>query len=275
MKIIEQFIQGKANDQDLCEDMIIVNDHFVCVCDGVTSKSDVTWDGKSSGVMATILIRQAVCAFPEEITCEQAISHILQQFQDFYRESGRLEHMKMNPLDRCQACAIIYSRFHNELWMVGDCQAMVNGAQIDTGKALDDIYANTRALYLECEIAAGKTVEQLLEQDTSRDFILPLIKKCVVFANSELDSALCYGVIDGFPIPEKLIRTVRLLPDAGEIVLASDGYPVLYPTLAQSEAYLQYLLEIDPLCFRIYKSAKGINKGNFSFDDRSYVRIIP
>ena len=60
---------------------------------------------------------------------------------------------------------------------------------------------------------------------------------------------------------------------AKEIVLASDGYPFLMPTLQESEERLADLLRDDPLCISIYKASKGLMQGNKSFDDRSYVRF--
>lgn len=51
------------------------------------------------------------------------------------------------------------------------------------------------------------------------------------------------------------------------------GYPVLQRTLADSEAKLEEVLEQDPLCFRMYKTTKGLVEGNVSFDDRSYLRF--
>lgn len=34
------------------------------------------------------------------------------------------------------------------------------------------------------------------------------------------------------------------------------------------------ILETDPLCFREYKSTKGLERGNISFDDKTYWRGI-
>ena len=63
------------------------------------------------------------------------------------------------------------------------------------------------------------------------------------------------------------------MPDKSSIVLASDGYPVLKGTLAESERELSEILKNDPLCYKVYCSTKGLKKGNVSFDDRSYIRF--
>lgn len=58
-----------------------------------------------------------------------------------------------------------------------------------------------------------------------------------------------------------------------ELVLASDGYPFLKPTLDESEAMLASQLGNDPLCMNTFKATKGLMAGNKSFDDRSYLRV--
>ena len=92
-----------------------------------------------------------------------------------------------------------------------------------------------------------------------------------------------YAVIDGFPIYMDGVKVVSLggvlpaSPDAHgrEIVLASDGYPFLKPTLADSEAALAHLIATDPQCIREFIATKGLVGGNRSFDDRTYVRFVP
>ena len=81
---------------------------------------------------------------------------------------------------------------------------------------------------------------------------------------------------EGTKIPEELIKVIRFSEFSGsehEIILASDGYPVLKPTLQQSERELEYIMREDPQCCRLYESTKGLKSGNKSFDDRTYIRF--
>ena len=73
-------------------------------------------------------------------------------------------------------------------------------------------------------------------------------------------------------IPENLIHVISVA-DAKGIVLASDGYPVLKRTLAESERELERIINNDPLCINLYKATKGVMQGYKSFDDRTYIRI--
>jgi glycerophosphoryl diester phosphodiesterase len=58
-----------------------------------------------------------------------------------------------------------------------------------------------------------------------------------------------------------------------DVVLASDGYPVLGDDLAATEKILNDCLMADPLMIDRYPQIKGLMKGQVSFDDRAYVRF--
>ena len=81
-----------------------------------------------------------------------------------------------------------------------------------------------------------------------------------------------YDVLDGFAIHSHHV-SVYPVPPQTQVVLASDGYPVLKDTLAESEKSLDELLQKDPQCLRENRGTKGLVKGNQSFDDRTYVRF--
>ena len=82
-----------------------------------------------------------------------------------------------------------------------------------------------------------------------------------------------YPVIDGFPIPQQLVPVITLNFQPWDIVLASDGYPFLEPTLAETEARLEEQRRNDPLNIGTFKATKAFVEGNNSFDDRSYIRF--
>ena len=102
-----------------------------------------------------------------------------------------------------------------------------------------------------------------------------------------------YTVIDGFPIYREGVKVVALktkpvlsgidtyfqeqtkpVSSLNEVVLASDGYPFLKPTLAASEAALAEQIANDPQNIHFFIATKGIVEGNKSFDDRTYIRFV-
>ena len=60
MKVIEQFLKGKFNKEELCEDGICVTDDFVVVIDGDTCHSQITYDNKKLGKIICDILLEAI-----------------------------------------------------------------------------------------------------------------------------------------------------------------------------------------------------------------------
>jgi glycerophosphoryl diester phosphodiesterase len=274
MRIIEQYIQGKTEKAELCEDGVAVTDDFIAVIDGATNKSSFSFDSKSPGRIAMELIREAVSAFPPDTSAPDGIGRINSHISSWYEARGVIEEVRKTSEARCTASVTVYSRERKELWFVGDCQALMNGQAIQPQKKVDQIFSDLRALVIYAELAHGKTEEDLLNHDTSRDHILDLLRLQTRLQNSPAENEFTYYVIDGFGWKtEAGLRIVPVNQKEGEIVLASDGYPRLFPNLGETEDYLARILKEDPLCYKLYRTTKGRYGNNLSFDDRSYIRF--
>ncbi|PJM79522.1 hypothetical protein CUU80_03400 [Bifidobacterium scaligerum] len=195
------------------------------------------------------------------------------------------------PWERLQANAVVYGTYRHEAWLFGDCQIMVNGVQMPTVKRVDELLGELRsfaaqALTLQKEScvsmdsdedvrpsdsANGPDIRTRQVNDPARDMILPFLRLQSQFANKT--GMYGYFVFDGFTDPTYPIRTVPVHP-GDEVVLASDGYPLLRPTLAESERELDRLRHDDPQLIRDYRTTKGFVPGQESFDDRTYMRFI-
>ena len=150
--------------------------------------------------------------------------------------------------------------------------AIVDDKHFYNNKILDEIVINARVLYLEMQIQQGKTVPELIDNDIGREFILPLLQNQGCLQNNFNGSEYAWEVFDGFPLLKERVKIIDA-SKAKTLILASDGYPKLFNTLQESEEYLKYVLQNDPLCFTINKGTKALKKGNNSFDDRAYVKI--
>ena len=188
------------------------------------------------------------------------------------------ERLKEHPEERLTASAILYSRTRNEVWMVGDCQAIIDGKLYENGKPYEQAIARKRV----------ELIEQGLSPAEARKQIEPLLIEAMLSGQNQT-----YTVIDGFPIYREGVKIVALkmkpasssietyfqenpkpVSSPNEVVLASDGYPFLKPTLAESEAALAEQIANDPQCIHDFIATKGLVAGNKSFDDRTYIRFI-
>ena len=268
----ECFLKGKQSRQTN-EDGIIATPYFAAVIDGATAKSTFTHDGKKTGRLAMELALDAIRDFPKDIDAAGAIHRITEKIHDFYVEHNLLDELKSDPGKRFTANGVIYSYARNEVWQVGDCQCIIGNLYSSNEKEIDAIMANARAVVNEVALLDGATLKDLQSHDPGREFIYPFLQKQALLQNCPVEGQqFAFPVFDGFPVQ---MQQVKIFPvgDAEEIILSSDGYPHLYSTLHESECYLADVLEKDPLCMRLYKSTKGMKKGNCSFDDRAYLKI--
>lgn len=295
MKIIESCIIGKKSPE-ACEDGMVVTDDFIAVIDGSTSKTPKHLNpDMKNGRYAMMLISEYI---REELKADASVDDFCQGvtayiYNKVYEKLGVEERLKKHPEERLTASAILYSRIRNEVWMVGDCQAIIDGKLYENGKPYEEKIARKRV----------ELIEQGLSPAEARKQIEPLLIKAMLSGQNQT-----YTVIDGFPIYREGVKVVSVsdscsvqnsvsssdscsvqdtvscsdsvsasdtIPSSSsEIVLASDGYPFLKPTLAASEAALAEQIANDPQNIHSFIATKGIVEGNKSFDDRTYIRFV-
>ena len=289
MKIIESSIIGKKS-QEACEDGMVVTDDFIAVIDGSTSKTPKHLNpDMKNGRYAMMLISEYI---REELKADASVDDFCQGvtayiYNKVYEKLGVEERLKEHPEERLTASAILYSRTRNEVWMVGDCQAIIDGKLYENGKPYEQEIARKRV----------ELIEQGLSPAEARKQIEPLLIEAMLSGQNQT-----YTVIDGFPIYREGVKVVSVSDScsvqdsvsasdsvpcsdsvsasgtisvsSSEIVLASDGYPFLKPTLAASEAALAEQIANDPQNIHSFIATKGIVEGNKSFDDRTYIRFV-
>ena len=288
MKIIESSIIGKKSPE-ACEDGMVVTDDFIAVIDGSTSKTPKHLNpDMKNGRYAMMLISEYI---REELKADASVDDFCQGvtayiYNKVYEKLGVEERLKEHPEERLTASAILYNRTRNEVWMVGDCQAIIAGKLYENGKPYEQEIARKRV----------ELIEQGLSPAEARKQIEPLLIEAMLSGQNQT-----YTVIDGFPIYREGVKVVSVSDScsvqdtvpasdtvpcsdsvsasgtisvsSSEIVLASDGYPFLKPTLAASEAALAEQIANDPQNIRSFIATKGIVEGNKSFDDRTYIRF--
>lgn len=277
-------IKGK-HDEASCEDGIVVTPHFVAVIDGSTSKSLGRIDPeKSNGRYCMEVIAQYIRQMAADISLDDFCEGVTKAVHDIYVAHGLVagENEKpLPPVDRLCASAVIYSQENGEVWMVGDCQCIVNGKLHLNGKPSEGMIARKRAeTFKDMERRhPDMTANGELVHDYARDSVLPMLIKAMDGENKT------YAVIDGYPIYREGIKVIKANDGTANdnqaegatpyIVLASDGYPFLCSTLEKSERKLKRQLATDPFNIGEFKATKGLTRGNQSFDDRAYVRFSP
>lgn len=270
MRISETFLQGKENNPLTCEDGIFISDKIIAVIDGATSDGELLWEGHRSGCYAKEVLLRCLAGMGEEsfMTGEDVLAKLDAALWQAVAAQGRED---VAALEYPRAAIIFYNDDTKEVISYGDCQCSINGVVHSGTKRIDRLNEELRAFVLEYELLQGRTVGELKENDTGRAAIMDNLKKQCVFEN--VPGPFGYAVLNGRGIVPSLIKRYKVSP-GDQVILASDGYPVLGKDLEESEEYLRAKLKTDPLCFREIPSTKGMRRGNVSFDDRALCRFI-
>ena len=220
MKIIESSIIGKKS-QEACEDGMVVTDDFIAVIDGSTSKTPKHLNpDMKNGRYAMMLISEYI---REELKADASVDDFCQGvtayiYNKVYEKLGVEERLKEHPEERLTASAILYSRTRNEVWMVGDCQAIIDGKLYENGKPYEQEIARKRV----------ELIEQGLSPAEARKQIEPLLIEAMLSGQNQT-----YTVIDGFPIYREGVKVVSVSDScsvqdsvpASNSVPASDSVP--------------------------------------------------
>ncbi len=252
------------------EDGIVATDGFIAVIDGSTSKSTLRLTpNATNGRYCMTLIAEYIRQAEKNMTCREFCCGASAYVRSHY-PCELLPRLTEHPEDRATASCVVYCMERHEVWMVGDCQCLVDNALYENPKPCEEAIAGKRAETAKKMIEEGTaTLSSLRHDDTARKSILADLVASMAGQNVE------YAVIDGFDIPMEKVRIISVPCETKSIVLASDGYPFLKPTLAESEQALQTQLRSDPLNIGRYKATKGCMEGSNSFDDRAYIRFEP
>ena len=124
--IIEQSVVGKYSDVSLCEDALVITPFFAAVVDGATSKCDLSFDGNTTGRLASELLSGVIRSLPYDATMSEFIDEAGRVFMAFYCRNGLWERVVSEPQCRLSASVAIYSDARREVWTVGDCRLRIS-----------------------------------------------------------------------------------------------------------------------------------------------------
>lgn len=279
MRVVERFVAGKAGDPLLCEDAVVVTDGHAAIVDGATDITGRRYGvpGVTGGRWAMAACVAAIEALPADADAETATARLTAALAE------RID-PALAPQLRPSASVTIYSRSRRQVWQIGDVAFHYAGLPAGAGRPrrpVDRIAADFRAAVIAAETAAAGTTADaagtppgrldLATDDPGRRAAQALISRQGALRNTL--GPYGFAALDGRPMPPALVVVHDVPGHIGELVLASDGYPEIRPTLAGTEARLAELLAEDPHCVGALRGTKGVMAGQVSFDDRSYLRL--
>lgn len=264
MEIIEQFTRGKIADNSYTEDRLVTGKNCVGVIDGAIGPGYTQKDMITTALDTVVDYLTSLSADAEPGQTMGEVSTILKKAKtqfaiDEFRYTGGFH-------------IVIYHAPKRQVWRVGDCQFRMNGETFTNDLKVEAIGAAQRAVMVQAMQLRGMSNQMIMASDEYAQLFLPFFSPLLDFAH-RTDHPLGFGVINGLPLPECFIECHDIPDSTNELVMASDGYPVVLDNLHQTEEHLAGLLRRDPLCIHEHVSSKGLTWDHCSFDDRAYLRL--
>ena len=166
----ESYSAGKHEGHN--DDDIYVGKDFVAVIDGVSHKSSILVDGKQIK-MAQIIIeaikkmdRPGAPVYAKTLSFEECVKFINLYIQEYLQRHGVGE-----AAGSLEATGTIYSRFHNQIWLVGDCKAIYDGNAVQRPLKIDEVVVDIRTKLIDALLQEGYAEEDLMQNDISVSII--------------------------------------------------------------------------------------------------------
>lgn len=268
MRVLEELSVARS-ETAANEDALVVTADYAAVIDGAGDPQGRTWRGLSFGQHASETLGTALRRLPPDIEPADLVAVLTNALV------GLRDKMSREGLEPPWPAAnlVLYSNAHRQILRVGDCAFRVDGQVSNPPpKAFEQTLINVRRLVLHAGLAAGLDHKELIE-DVQHVF-RTLYRYQELCQNTPKAHPYSFAVLDGSPVPPWALEVVDVPPDAREIVLASDGYPELHRSLAESEEALSRLLVTDPLLLNDHPQTKSPGPKDRSYDDRTYVRLV-
>lgn len=158
---------GKTRDKN--DDSIYIGEDYVAVIDGVSHKSSVkTEEGeiKIARIITKAIERIDGTAYAEILDFEEFVKYVNRYIANFLEKHGIPEE-----IGKMEATGVIYSKYPNQIWLVGDCRAIYDGKIVKNPLKIDDVVIDIRVQLVKALMEAGFSEEELEENDISKQII--------------------------------------------------------------------------------------------------------
>lgn len=167
---VESTSVGKTTGHN--DDDMYIGENFVAVIDGVSGKSSIEVNGKTIKIANIItealrkIDRKTAPEYAKTLTFDEFVRYINMYIRKY------CEHIGVDISDyQLEATGAIYSKYHNQIWIVGDCRAVYDGNIVSNDLKIDDVYTTLRLAVIEELLKAGYTERDIAQNDISREII--------------------------------------------------------------------------------------------------------
>ncbi len=257
--IIETFTASKdLNLPENNEDAYSISQNTIVLSDGASSKGDkINFNGITGGKVAADIVIHT-CETSTQIGYK-LVNAANQALKKFYFSTGIDQSTAFN---RIAASLLCVRKVEENLVItqVNNTGFRVNASTLYLPETLcDKLHSSARSDYI-------KTTKDI---KGSRDYILPLLERQLLYYQNNSSHPLGYGVIDGTKTPKKFIGVYTIpISEINTLELFTDGYPLIPKgsSINNWEEAFEEVQANDPDRYLKYPSTK-------SSDDRTLIII--
>lgn len=170
IKNIESTSIGKKTDKN--DDDIYIGENFVAVIDGVSYKSEINVGEKN--IKIANIITEAIKKIDRPTAPDYAKTLEFEEFVKYVNMYIKkyCEHINY-PIEEkpLEATGAIYSKYHNQIWIVGDCRAVYDDKTIENELKIDEVYMDIRVELIKALQKAGISQQELFSKDVTEEII--------------------------------------------------------------------------------------------------------
>lgn len=275
-EVIEGCSLGKNMSSN--NDKIIISRRYIAVVDGVSSRNKV--DDK------TTLSDKIVEFFEYNLSRSKDFDKVLEETSKMTKE-----YKENNGFENCNkdgfVCGVI-DKQERKVYILGDITLRLNDFVYTTYSKIDELKAMYRSYLINRYIKMGYSLDEIEDLDRNKRLETTILGVDQIGVDNGdknainnlvvqdmfigCDSDFGYMVFNGGN--HKIEYEVYDLNENDTVILASDGYPDVKGSWKETENELQKLLKEDRMCYKTNKQVRGCYKGNHSFDDRTYIKVI-
>lgn len=166
----ESYSAGKYEGHN--DDDIYIGKNFAAVIDGVSNKSSILVNGKQIKMAQIIteairkMDRPNAPVYAKTLSFDEFVQYMNLYIKEYLTRQGVGE-----VVGKLEATGAIYSRFYNQIWLVGDCKAIYDGKVVQNPLKIDEVVVSIRTKIIEALLKEGYTIEELIENDISTSII--------------------------------------------------------------------------------------------------------
>jgi hypothetical protein len=217
-------------------DAIYAGTNYSAVIDGVSHKSQIVSRSKKIEIAELIveairnLDKSNAPAYAKKLSFPEFVRYINGYISSFYN--------KYNMSQELEATAVIYSRYLNQIWLIGDCRAICDERVIENPLVIDSVYSEMRKLVIEVLLSEGYDASSISDVDISKKIVEDIdkirqyikdVEKAArlygqlksIMQNALLDAGFTKGQIvqeelfEKYKNPKKLQEYAKNNPNAG------------------------------------------------------------